>query len=76
MSQTRASEQPGVARSLGEAVGILWRAIREPVAPKTVEVNRRTETLQEGGVTLRRTTIDEVVVHAPQAPSAPRTQNP
>ena len=27
------------------------------------------------GVTLRRTTIDEVVVHAPQAPAAPK-QNP
>ena len=75
MSDRRASEQPGLARSLGEAVGILWRAIREPVTPKAVEVNRRTETLQQNGVTLRRTTIDEVVVPAPHVATNP-SQNP
>jgi hypothetical protein len=62
MSEPRSSEQPSIARCVGQAVGIVWSAVRTPVTPKAVEVNRRTETLQQGGVTLRRTTIDEVVV--------------
>ena len=62
MSEPRPSEQPSIARCVGQAVGIVWSAVRTPVTPKAVEVNRRTETLQQGGVTLRRTTIDEVVV--------------
>ena len=66
MSGGRSSQEPGIARSVGQAVGIVWNAIRTPVGPETVEVNRRTETLQEGGLTMRRTTIDEVVVHPPQ----------
>ena len=65
MSGARATEQPGLARSIGQAIGIVWHAVRTPVAPKAVEVNRRTETLEQGGVTLRRTTIDEVVVQPP-----------
>jgi hypothetical protein len=71
MSAARSSEQPGVARSVGQAVGILWNAIVTPVAPRAVQVSRRTETLEQGGVTLRRTTIDEVVVPAPQATTSP-----
>jgi hypothetical protein len=35
------------------------------VAAPAVEVSRRSETVQQGGVTLRRTTIDEVVVDQP-----------
>lgn len=58
-------QQPGIARSVGQAIGILWQAIRTPVAPRAVEVARRSETVQRGGVTLRRTTIDEVVVEQP-----------
>jgi hypothetical protein len=58
-------QQPGIARSVGQAIGIVWQAIRTPVARQVVEVSRRSETLQQGGVTLRRTTIDEVVVDHP-----------
>ena len=65
MSAAPASEQPGLARSIGQAIGIVWQAVRTPVTPQTVEVNRRTETLEQGGMTLRRTTIDEVVVQPP-----------
>jgi hypothetical protein len=43
----------------------VWQAIRTPVAAPAVEVSRRSETVQQGGVTLRRTTIDEVVVDHP-----------
>ncbi|MBM4006673.1 MAG: hypothetical protein FJ292_03775 [Planctomycetes bacterium] len=64
MSNSGAS-QPSISRCVGQAVGILWDAIRAPVKPKAVEVNRTTETLQRDGVTLRRTTIDEVVVTPP-----------
>jgi hypothetical protein len=58
-------QQPGIARSVGQAIGIVWQAIRTPVAAPAVEVSRRSETVQQGGVTLRRTTIDEVVVDQP-----------
>jgi hypothetical protein len=64
MSEARAS-QPSIARCVGQAVGIVWSAIRTPVTPQAVEVNRRTGTLEQGGMTLRRTTIDEVVVQPP-----------
>ena len=55
-------QQPGIARSVGQAIGIVWQAIRTPVAAPVVEVSRA---VQQGGVTLRRTTIDEVVVDQP-----------
>ena len=65
MNEARPSEQPSIARCVGQAVGIVWSAIRAPVTPQAVEVNRRTGTLQHNGMTLRRTTIDEVVVQPP-----------
>lgn len=67
MSDRAAShvQQPGIARSVGQAIGIVWQAIRTPVAGQAVEVARRSESVQQGGVTLRRTTIDEVVVDQP-----------
>ena len=67
MSDRAASpvQQPGIARSVGQAIGIVWQAIRTPVAGQAVEVSRRSETVQQGGVTLRRTTIDEVVLDQP-----------
>ena len=64
MSHAGASK-PSISRCVGQAVGILWDAIRTPVKPEAVQVNRVTETLQRDGVTLRRTTIDEVVVTPP-----------
>jgi hypothetical protein len=65
MSEARPSDRPSISRCVGQAVGIVWSAVRTPVTPPAVEVNRRTETLEQGGVTLRRTTIDEVVVQPP-----------
>ena len=77
MSDAAAShgQAAGVARSVGQAVGILWRAIRTPVAPDTVEVSRRSETLRQDGLTLRRTTIDEVVLQ-PRDRTNPTDRNP
>ena len=37
----RHDEQPGIARSVGQAIGIVWQAIRTPVAAPAVEVSRR-----------------------------------
>jgi hypothetical protein len=65
MSQAASSDRPSLARCVGQAVGIVWSALRTPVTPKAVEVGRRTETLEQGGMTLRRTTIDEVVMQPP-----------
>ena len=72
MSEPRASDQPGIARSVGQAVGIVWNAIVTPVEPQVVQVNRRTAMLTENGVTLRRTVIDEVVVQPPHDADAPK----
>ena len=38
MSEPRASDQPGIARSVGQAVGIVWNAIVTPVEPQVVQV--------------------------------------
>jgi len=57
--------QASIARCIGEAIGIMWKAVRTPVNPAVVEVHRHSETLQHNGVTLRRTTIDEVVLKTP-----------
>ncbi len=68
MSESAISAKPTIARCVGRAIGIVWRAIRTPVARSTVEVQRKTETHEHDGITLRRTTIDEVVF--PKSPHA------
>jgi len=68
MSHAASSKQPSISRCVGQAVGIVWSAIRTPVTPQAAEVNRRTETLEQGGMTMRRTTFDEVVVQPPPQP--------
>ncbi len=52
----------GVMRSLGQAVGIVVKAIRTPVQRDTVvEVSRATQSQQHDQVTLRRTVVDEII---------------
>ena len=48
-------------RCLGEFVGHIVSAVRSDVRIK--EVNRPTEERHDGNITLRRTTIDEMVIH-------------
>ncbi len=48
-------------RCLGEFVGHVLTAVRKDVNAK--EVHRTIEEKQEGNITLRRTTIDEMVIH-------------
>ena len=47
-------------RCLGEFVGYIARAVKSDV--KTQEVNRTVEEKEEGTMTLRRTTIDEIEI--------------
>lgn len=48
-------------RCLGEFVGHIVSAVRSDVRVK--EVKRTTEEKHDGNITLRRTTIDEMVIH-------------
>ena len=65
--------KPPLMRSLGAFVGHVWKGIRtDPGAtPDSTrhEVARHTEEVQDGPVTYRRTTIDEVEIR--QEPPAP-----
>jgi len=56
------SAKIGVMRSLGQAVGIVVKAIRTPVQrDKVVEVSRTSQSERLDDVTLRRTVIDEII---------------
>lgn len=59
---------------LGRQIGHVTRAIRTPVGPRVVYRNQQTDELPmpgQPGVTLRRTTTDEVIVH-PRGSTPPR----
>lgn len=62
-------------RSLGEFVGHLWQAASKPVPPEPGSTHEHSRSVEEesietpgGSVTLRRTTIEEVVIDRPDAP--------
>ena len=55
-------------RSIGQSVGILWKAIREPANPNesathTEQVSKEVREERQGNVTLRETTIREIEYH-------------
>tara|TARA_B100000579_G_C22376124_1_gene640561 strand:+ start:180 stop:380 length:201 start_codon:yes stop_codon:yes gene_type:complete len=52
-------------RCLGEFVGYIVSAVRSDVRIK--EVRKTTEEKHDGNITLRRTTIDEMVIHEQDA---------
>ncbi|MCC6661439.1 MAG: hypothetical protein IT437_11195 [Phycisphaerales bacterium] len=57
-------------RSLGEFFGHIARGVKQPVGPRVSGVRREVEERQlPGGVTVRRTTIEEVEVR-PAAPGS------
>ncbi|MCE9618823.1 MAG: hypothetical protein K8R92_02815 [Planctomycetes bacterium] len=71
------SRRIGVMRSLGQAVGIVVNAIRAPVkGDRTVEVDRRFQSQQQGDVTLRRTVIDEIVWKDPETGAGAPADSP
>lgn len=48
-------------RGIGRFIGHVWGAVRAPAGGSDrVEVRRKTEEERRGGVTLRRTTVEEV----------------
>lgn len=59
-----------IMRSLGEAVGHVWRGIAGDTAPKKKvlkrEVAEETRQTQDGPVVLRRTTIEEIELPPPK----------
>ena len=59
-----------IVRNIGKFTGEIWRAIKSPVptsSKETHEVRRTVETdvqeTDDGKVTLRRTTIEEIEIH-------------
>ena len=55
-------------RCLGEFAGEIIKGIRTPADANREEVSRRVEERTENGVTLRRTTIDEIELPDGQDP--------
>jgi len=61
-------KQP-IMHALGQSIGILWKAIREPVRkndtpeqPERHVVDKEVKQIKQGPVTLRETTIREVEI--------------
>jgi hypothetical protein len=50
--------QKTLMRSLGEFVGHIWRGVKSDPSKKTLR--KTVEEVDKGGVTLRRTTIEEI----------------
>lgn len=64
--------KPTIMGSLGAFVGHIVKAVRtDTETGERQEVARTTEERHEGNVTLRRTTIDEVVYEPGAAPTTP-----
>ena len=53
-------ETKSLMRNLGEFVGHLVRAVKADTGSKRVVVRKSAEAEDRGGVTLRRTTIEEI----------------
>lgn len=49
-------------RNLGEFFGHVYRAVRADPSRKRVEIDRRVEEEERDGMTLRRTTIEEIEI--------------
>jgi len=54
-----------IMRCLGEFVGHIVRAVKSDV--RTHEVNKTIEEKNDGKMTLRRTTIDEIEIHGEES---------
>jgi hypothetical protein len=59
-----ASNKKPLMRCLGEFAGHIIKGIRTPAAETRQEVSRSVEERTENGVTLRRTTVDEIELPA------------
>jgi DNA-directed RNA polymerase subunit H (RpoH/RPB5) len=59
-----ASNRKPLMRCLGEFAGHIIKGVRTPATDERQEVARKVEEHTENGVTLRRTTIDEIELPA------------
>jgi DNA-directed RNA polymerase subunit H (RpoH/RPB5) len=59
-----ASKKKPLMRCLGEFAGHIIKGVRTPATSDRQEVARKVEERTENGVTLRRTTIDEIELPA------------
>lgn len=65
-----ASKRKPLMRCLGEFAGHIIKGVKTPAESPREEVSRKVEERTENGVTLRRTTIDEI-----ELPSDHATRN-
>ncbi|MDP7070850.1 MAG: hypothetical protein QF561_05830 [Phycisphaerales bacterium] len=63
-----AKNRKPLMRCLGEFAGEIIKGIRTPASADREEIARRVEERTENGVTLRRTTIDEIELPDGQKP--------
>lgn len=61
-----ASNKKPLMRCLGEFAGHIIKSVRTPATTDRHEVARNVDECTENGVTLRRTTIDEIELPAPR----------
>ncbi len=57
------SKDKTLMRSLGEFVGHLYRAVKTDPSRKRVVLNEKQEQENRGGITLRRTTVEEIEIN-------------
>ena len=65
-ADTNKPASKSLARSLGEFVGHIVKAVRNEPRDKRVVINKTTRQERRGNVTLRRTTIEEIEVAKPR----------
>ncbi|MCP4759610.1 MAG: hypothetical protein GY894_03535 [Planctomycetes bacterium] len=63
-----AKKRKSLMRCFGEFAGEIIKGIRTPADADREEISRRVEERTENGVTLRRTTIDEIELPTGQEP--------
>jgi hypothetical protein len=52
-------------RSLGEFVGHIYRAVKADPGKRRTVLNRTSQEIDRGNITLRRTTVDEIEIKPP-----------
>ncbi len=52
-------------RSLGEFVGHIYRAVKTDPGKRRAVLNRTSQEVDRGNITLRRTTVDEIEIKPP-----------
>ena len=55
-------------RSIGEFFGHIVKAVRTDPSKKKTVISKSVEEEDDGNITLRRTTIDEIEIHEPKDP--------